>query len=309
MLKLFANGVYNFIVQPLPHIVVFLFALVWLVPCALAAIYRQRRKEFPMLMALYVIGLALLPVAFGRADPTHVFFNGIAIYLLSMVAISTYRRNEQIAWAVCVSCVLVWTAYVNIRFFDFETKQLLRATAQGLTHDGMRREAVATVGRISAPGARYLRKLWSEKKAPFDMARLKEIVGDAPVVTPYPVQLEIEEDLKRSGQYAPTFYCFQVAVLDQNAEEREIRELNAMQWALLPGGLGRSVYRDYGEHGLRGWIQASLSQHTDALLHWESVSEEPSGTLATLRKRRRVCGLSTAAERCRHTVEIRRWRL
>jgi hypothetical protein len=40
MLKLFARGIANFVVEPLPYILVFLFALVWLVPLMLARFFR-----------------------------------------------------------------------------------------------------------------------------------------------------------------------------------------------------------------------------------------------------------------------------
>ena len=73
MLKLFARGIANFIVEPIPYILVFLFALVWLVPVTLARFFREGRQEAPLLAALYVFSVALLPVAFGRAEPGHVF--------------------------------------------------------------------------------------------------------------------------------------------------------------------------------------------------------------------------------------------
>ena len=39
MLKLFARGIANFIVEPIPYILVFLFALVWLVPVTAGALF------------------------------------------------------------------------------------------------------------------------------------------------------------------------------------------------------------------------------------------------------------------------------
>ena len=76
-----AHGVFSLPVEPLPFILVFLFALVWLVPVSLAGFFRQRRAEAPMLTALYLMSLALLPAAFGRADPAHVYWNGLSVLL------------------------------------------------------------------------------------------------------------------------------------------------------------------------------------------------------------------------------------
>ena len=96
MLKLFARGIANFIVEPNPYVLAFLFALVWLVPLMLARFVREARPEAPLLAALYVFSVAMLPVAFGRADPGHVFFTGIGIYLLSLVAISDLHPYQQL---------------------------------------------------------------------------------------------------------------------------------------------------------------------------------------------------------------------
>ncbi len=117
MLKLFARGLYNFIVEPLPHILVFLFAFIWLVPSVLAFLFRQGRKEAPLLVSLYILALALLPAALGRADSGHVFLNELPVYILSLVAISFFRQRQQTAWIMCVTVVILCTTYVNISVF------------------------------------------------------------------------------------------------------------------------------------------------------------------------------------------------
>ena len=96
MLKLFARGIANFVVEPIPYVLVFLFALIWLAPLMLARSVREARPEAPLLATLYVFSVALVPVAFGRADPGHVFFGGIGIYLLTLVAISDAPRPSRL---------------------------------------------------------------------------------------------------------------------------------------------------------------------------------------------------------------------
>ena len=45
MLKLFARGIANFVVEPTPYMLVFLFALVWLAPVMLARFFRMRARK------------------------------------------------------------------------------------------------------------------------------------------------------------------------------------------------------------------------------------------------------------------------
>ncbi len=65
MLKMFAHGIYNFVVEPLPHVLLFLLAFVWLVPLALARSMLDADTNTPLLMALYVFPLRSYPSPSG----------------------------------------------------------------------------------------------------------------------------------------------------------------------------------------------------------------------------------------------------
>ncbi len=245
MLRLFAKGINNFVVEPLPHVLVFLFALVWLVPCLLARGFRERRPDAPGLTALYVFSLALLPVAFGSADPGHVFFNGLMIFFLSMVAISSYRPRQQIVWALCIAGVFLWPTYLNIRLWYFEWRPALTYGVFHYQPDGLKHAAMVFARTGSwATAERGLAKDYGDRS--FDIEKLDAIVGSAPVATPLEVPLYVEDQLKRSGQYTPTYYC-SLFVYDAAGEDRVIRELNSSQWALLPKGAHPHFWEGPGE--------------------------------------------------------------
>lgn len=235
MLKLFARGVLNLVVEPIPHILIFLFALVWLVPCALALFFRQQRPEAPLLTALYIFSLALLPVTFGRADPIHAYFNGLMIFFLSMVAISSFRPRQQTLWAVCITGLFLWTPYLSSEIWFHQWSM---AIPYGIFHDrpiGLKHAAVVFAHTGSLTAAEQSMTRFYEERS-FDIGKLHAITGNDPVATPLEVPLYVEEDLKRSGQYTPSYYDSMIAVLDSAAEDRAIQELNASRWALLPKG-------------------------------------------------------------------------
>ncbi len=236
MLELFSRGAYNLIVEPLPYVLLFLIALVWLAPIMLAEFFRQHRPEAPLLAGLFVISVALLPVAFGRADPGHVLFNGLGIYLLSMVAISSYRHSQRTAWTVAVFVVLLWTGFINARVFQYQARMVVHYDVLHYGSGAMKDMAVRFTRKISPTAAsRYMSASFSDDQ-PFDLAKLQAIVGDSPVATPCGVSLQVEEALKRSGQYRPGFYWYYVGILDASAEARRIRDFNESQWALIPAG-------------------------------------------------------------------------
>jgi hypothetical protein len=239
MLKLFARGIANFIVEPNPYILVFLFALIWLAPVMLARFFRESRQEAPLLAALYVFSVALLPVAFGRDDPGHVFFNGFGIYVLSLVASSNLRPRLQVAWMTCLALVLTWTAFVDDRFYWHPLGERIRYDISHWRDDGMMRAVHAFAEKVSP--AVEKRVFAGDNRdfgdyEPFDVKGLQAIVGNDPVWLPLKVPVRVEEALKRSGQFVPTFYAFEWSVLDASAEERRIKEMNASRWALVPQG-------------------------------------------------------------------------
>jgi hypothetical protein len=220
MLGMVSHGVYNFPIEPLPYVALFLFALVWLVPVGLATFFREQRPEAPLLAAFYLMSLALLPAAFGRADPGHLFWNGLALFLLSLVAISSRRPWQQIVWVSCIAIMILWMCNINRRVNWFEIRPVLRSEAI------LCRDIVEGRKPVSGP----------QEDGGFDLGSLQAIVGHDPVATPDEIPLPVEESLRESKQFTPTFFDFSMSLLDAAAEERQIEEFNQSKWALIPAG-------------------------------------------------------------------------
>ena len=237
MLKLFAHGIYNLVVEPLPYILVFLFALVWLVPHSLARAFRHRLSQAPQLAALYIFALALLPVAFGRADPAHVYFNGFAIFVLSLVAITNMGSRPQFVWMTLLVFALLYTSAIDVRGALPELQDaLLNAQHHHPENTSIRKIAAVVRSVAGKTGPQTSGEMADED--PADMAHLQQIAGTAPIATPVFIPYGLQSALKETKQYVPSFYDFTVAVLDRSAEEKQIREMNESKWALLPQGTG-----------------------------------------------------------------------
>jgi len=231
MVRMFSHGVYNFPVEPLPHILLYLFAMVWLVPACLATFFRQQRPEAPMFAALYLVSVALLPAAFGRADPGHIFWNGLSLFLLSIVAISSRRPWQQIVWGICIAIMILWMCNINRHTNWFEIKPVLPAKAVTCIN--------TIAGRRPTPVP--------QNHGGFNLRSLQAIVGHDRVATPEEVPLQVEESLRASGQYTPSFYYYSLSLLDADAENRLIQEFNESKWALIPTGRQKG-YVERPEH-------------------------------------------------------------
>jgi hypothetical protein len=209
MLQSLAHGALNLPVAPYPHILVFLFALVWLVPMALGPRLRASGDDGIRIVSCYILSIALLPAAFGRCDPLHVFFNGAGILILSLVAMRDARPRLRNAWLAALFVVVSWEHWVNDRLSEDRTADTVRLA---LTHT------------VHPDDEDYV----------LDMPGLEREVGGAPVAIPSEVSLPVEESLKRARHYQPDYYAFFVDVMDPVAEAAKAAGLNQFQWALLP---------------------------------------------------------------------------
>ncbi len=240
MLALFAGGAYNFIVEPLPYMLLFLLCIVWLVPRMLAARLRDGERDAVLLGSCFVVSMALLPVALGRADPCHVFFNGVGIFLLTMVAISRAPRWQQRAWGIWCAGTLVWGLLLIYSAFDGELHLMVERDVATHRSSYVVRSVLEIAGRVNWV-ARRLYKLDLHGVKGFDIGRLEGIVHGEPVATPLEISPQAEQLLKEHGLYRPDFYYFMMAVLDAKGEEHKIAAMNRAHWALLPTGV---VFRE-----------------------------------------------------------------
>lgn len=232
MFGLFANGGFNFIVEPLPHILLYLVALIWLVPRLLAINWPKIEKEGVILTSCFVMGISLTPVALGRADPAHVFFNGLIIFLLSFVAVSRCRSWQQVCWGTLVAGAMLFGFAREMALYKDEVLEVLCTNAAlhptwPVSQIVLRTAKAAGSERISS-----LVRGTAEPK--LDMEALESITGGAGVATPFGIGPHAEEQLQERGLYRPDFYFGMTAVLDQQAEEHKIDILDNAAWALVP---------------------------------------------------------------------------
>jgi len=86
------SGAINFPIMPAPHILVF-FAAVFVCACYLYWRVRDRQIN-DNTIGLIGYSVPMLGAALGRCDPSHVFWNGMAIFLASMF----YVSHQRAAW-------------------------------------------------------------------------------------------------------------------------------------------------------------------------------------------------------------------
>ena len=218
-----SGGALNLIIQPMPDILVFCFAIVWLAPVAVGLHFRQRRDglsrtvaeeaswrriaQGPLLLGIYVLALGLLPGALGRADPLHVFFNGLPFLILSLVAISRLSRPMSLLWAAALVVLALQVQAANFEMYARSLGEVLRA---------QRHRPATTI----------------------DVDLLAQATDGAPVATPVINAISMRDELvlrqhhmlvaDRTPGLAETW--------DAASEREHITRLRESEWALVPDG-------------------------------------------------------------------------
>jgi hypothetical protein len=199
----FSNGTGNLVIEPLGYILLFLLAVVWLIPQMLAARFKRDQSDATLMASLFVLSIWLLPPALGRCDLLHVFFNGAGMYLLASVAISSYPRAIRQLWFLFLSCSITWMQIVN-----FYVRPDFALAPKVIHSPSLRNDSI-------------------------DIERLEAITGAEKVATPFLLPWRVEMQLKQSGNYAPDQESDYISH-DAESETARLHRMDTYNWALIP---------------------------------------------------------------------------
>ncbi len=231
MLHSFAKGALSLPVAPYPHILIFLFAVVWLIPFAIGRSLGSGEPISARMAACYALGIGLLPAALGRSDPLHVFFNGAGRLVLSLAAIRSQPRGMRVSWIAALVVFVGWQQWINNRLLFDRSVDTVRLAVMPHMSVGTRE---AVLAHLRPELAEQLRPRKDDADDQLDVPALEQEVGSALVATPIEVEPSIEEALKRSHHYRTDYYAYGVNLFSAPAEARKIDEMNQPGWALLP---------------------------------------------------------------------------
>ena len=223
MLGKFAGGSFNLIIQPVPHILALLVAIVALAPLAVVWSLREAQATASILLPVYVVSLGLLPSALGRSDPLHVFFNGLGAYLLAFVAIDkAVPRWRRIG----VAAIALTFLYTQLQDYDFY-KLLLTKTFHNIDVD--------------------------DALTPATIQSLQQTLGPHRALFPWNMPLRLTNVLTASGQYQPGYFC--TTPLDRESEEQKVAEMRRADFLMIPRGWKLVTSDDIDNGGFKRYLR------------------------------------------------------
>jgi hypothetical protein len=104
----FASGGSNFPIYPNIHNLMLVCLSLFIIPALIAtALSNPSEKRAPLSAALGVAGGMLLPAAFGRADPGHVFYNGLIPIIIMFPAVVALGATWFRRWSLWYATLFV----------------------------------------------------------------------------------------------------------------------------------------------------------------------------------------------------------
>jgi hypothetical protein len=218
MVSRIAKGEYNLLIQPSPHLFLFLASVVALAPLAVARTRHADPTVRATIFALYAASLGVIPAALGRCDQVHDFFNGIGPYLLAFVAIDTQKTRTRLTWVLLLTLIFSADQLSNYQLYSYRLHLAIHSPQELEDHT------------IDAPS-------------------LEQAIGSATITAPAGAPLWLQEELTRTNQYRPGYFREEQGLWDSAAELRMIQTLRASPFALIPAeGLEEPTEVD-----LTGW--------------------------------------------------------
>jgi uncharacterized membrane protein len=261
------NGAINFPVYPTAHVVLLLVAAGWILPLlALIALsgLRQQEKETPVAAALVIMLGLLIPVALGRCDGGHVYYNGLGIFILFLaMAMTVFGRWRQRAIFAVMLAVFglsgsfsLWREYryevinslrhemgraplvsgqdgrSNLQNLMFDLRFAGRVVGRLLLFDLDHRQNASPppfdFGAMDAPAALLARG----KQLSFG-SDLRELLAYRQIGTPLGSTEEIDRFLKITGRQSSEYYA--EPVMSASSLPRKLHDLSAMAVIMVPG--------------------------------------------------------------------------
>jgi len=229
------SGAISFPIVMAPHIVLF-FVAIFVCVCYVYWRLRDRRID-DNTIALVGFSVLMIPAALGRCDPSHVFWNGLAIFLASMF----YLSNHKKAWSVCRLAFIAFAFLLpNLSEFYLFLPQL--RAARYLNEHGRELARIGDVdtlfpswrGRFFAPFGYRPNGFGTYRSSRVDYGRFEEVID---VSTQRTVDEKVAEMLARpeSALIVPKEY-------DRYCQTDPVKERHYLTVLLLFPYFARAVH-------------------------------------------------------------------
>jgi hypothetical protein len=241
----FSKGANNFPLLPAAHLLLYIVTLFLAIPRLILDGIRHEHTSAPLLFALGVLSIALLPGAFGRCDPPHVFFYGLGISLIMFILMANTSRKHFLLYSVAYICVsIIGLQWSNARVFNISYKSVLPEVL-----------VLTVTSKLGFEGGREKHKL--EEQQTTERGGDASVLSHLRVLDRYPqlglpfgnygIDKVTEHYLWMHKKIAPEYYLGAVGVYTETDLSRKLRDISRNEYLLWLNLSWLKRYWDFDE--------------------------------------------------------------
>jgi hypothetical protein len=226
----FSSGYNNNPVVPAPYIVLYIAALLFVVPLMLRSFWTRRSSTGAANCALAALCVALMPAALGLCDALHILTNGMIALALAGSALSQLRGRWAQVYSVCLFAVFGVVLLSNDVAWHgrtIVTDAVDAAMRTGLVSADRLTSAVSAVGKN--PSKLLARR--DRLRAAQDFGALQRYPA---VYTPLGADEPLVRYLISTGQWRPDYFDSVINICTPSQLPRKLEAVSASPVIVVP---------------------------------------------------------------------------
>lgn len=225
----YVGGGQNFPVFPSPPVLMYLFSLFYSVPLLFLA--NNIRGSKPIYLSYAILCASLMPGAFGRSDPGHIFYYGVGTFILTAAILARASTKAFKAYITIFTLVFAFSWFSSIYSVSLGkiSASLYSSFGKYLFSDG---QIIKFAGKIGLDKNKVLRIIEYEKD--FSHTNYSALINYRSLATPLLIDNRLYNYLVMNGKFVPEYYLYTINVDTKSQLLRKIKDLNRNEYLIVP---------------------------------------------------------------------------
>jgi len=205
MLFAFGGGTMNFPIPPAPYIILLATSALWVIPRLAAGALAGEVRLRPLLAGITVcLGLGL-PIAMGRCDPGHVFFNALPLFLVAAAAL--WMSGYELCRISAVVAVLLMAATVHLSFWGHYQRLVIEQISfrKFLNTANKSNADIRGLGKSLEKTSGFHAFPWAKPFYP-NVPDIAQLLKYPRIATPLGAMEDMDKYLKVTGRHVPSYF-------------------------------------------------------------------------------------------------------
>ena len=225
----YIGGGQSFPVFPSPPVLIYLFSLLYSIPILFKT--ENTNNSMPTSISYATLCVFLMPGAFGRGDPGHIFFYGIGTFIATAAILA--RTSPKAFKAYMATFTVIFALSLSLGAYSVSagkvTASLYSKYGKYFFSD---EQVIKYAGMLGMNKQKTLRLIEYEKT--FSNTNFSVLNNYPSLATPLLIDNNLYHYLIVNGKFIPEYYLYTINIDNENQLRRKIEDLNRNDYVIVP---------------------------------------------------------------------------